>query len=198
MWRVGVVVGRFERERGDQPASTHVVPPLPHTAVLAAWLFWCAQEHALHRHALHSDVAWFGRAIHDQHHARPYHHVSIDGPGLVAAAMVVSAGLAAAASAAGVASPSTCLSLTAGYWASGLLYEATHFLTHTRVRPATRVGAALRAHRAVHHLRCDGAWFAFQAPMLDSLWRTDVPPAGREPRVAAARARAAAAAVDEW
>lgn len=111
--------------------------------------------------------------------------------------MVVSGALAAAASTAGVAPASTCLSLTAGYWASGLFYEATHFLTHTRVNPATRVGAALRAHHAAHHIRCDGAWFAFQAPVLDAMFGTDVPPAGREPRVAAARARAAAAAVDK-
>ena len=47
------------------------------TATAAAWAL---QEPLLHA-ALHAPFAWPGRAIHEAHHALPYHHVSIDGPG---------------------------------------------------------------------------------------------------------------------
>lgn len=40
--------------------------------------FWWIQEHALHKHLLHSPSDWYGKNIHESHHERPYFHISID------------------------------------------------------------------------------------------------------------------------
>ena len=163
------------RTRGQEVAARGPPPSSPPAAFLSAHAVWLWQEWAVHAHALHGSVEWAGRRVHDAHHARPYHHVSIDDPPLVLAAMAASAAVAVAV----------------GAWS-----EAAHFAAHTRVRPVTRVGAALRSHHAKHHLAGgDRAWFAFQAPFLDRALGTDAPPPAGEGRVAAERGRAAAAAV---
>ena len=182
------------RTRGQEVAARGPPPSSPPAAFLSAHAVWLWQEWAVHAHALHGSVEWAGRRVHDAHHARPYHHVSIDDPPLVLAAMAASAAVAVAFGALS-GSWSGPVSALAGYWFGGLSYEAAHFAAHTRVRPVTRVGAALRSHHAKHHLAGgDRAWFAFQAPFLDRALGTDAPPPAGEGRVAAERGRAAAAA----
>jgi hypothetical protein len=50
----------------------------------------------------------------------------------------------------------------------GLFYEWAHFSVHTRVRPRTALGKAIKAHHTKHHLVDERFWFAFSWPMIDA------------------------------
>jgi hypothetical protein len=64
---------------------------------LAAAALWCVCEWGIHRHLLHPSLPSGGKPLdpvrellrrtHEQHHARPYLHVSVDGGPLIAAFM---------------------------------------------------------------------------------------------------------------
>jgi hypothetical protein len=57
-----------------------------------------------------------GKAIHKEHHEQPYHHVSLDPPGLVIGVMLLASAVFAALL--GPASP-LWLTATAAYWSAG-------------------------------------------------------------------------------
>ena len=58
------------------------------------------------------------------------------------------------------------------YWLMGLFYEWAHFSVHTRVRPRTALGKAIKSHHTKHHLKDERLWFAFSWPRIDSLLGT--------------------------
>ncbi len=51
--------------------------------------------------------------------------------------------------------------------ASSLLYEWTHFLTHTRYVPRGRLYRRIWKHHRLHHFKHEGYWFAFTVPWID-------------------------------
>jgi len=115
-------------------------PPTPADALAAAAtaLFWIVQEWFIHDKLLHSERPWFGETVHRWHHELPYYHVSLDGIGLAAvwfstvAVLLVGAGLL-------TSSLPACLSSLAAYTFCGGLYEAAHYIAHTRMRPKTKL-----------------------------------------------------------
>lgn len=153
-------------------AGLGTFPSLGETlAIMATSLFWILQEYAIHRWALHSDAHWAGRAIHESHHDLPYYHVSIDGPLLAAVWFSTVAACSGAFVAATGAPLELWLSSLATYTFWGGVYEAAHFMAHTRV-PLTGYMRQLRAHHMRHHLRDENSWLAFCVPRVDSLFGT--------------------------
>ncbi|CAM9274340.1 unnamed protein product [Chrysoparadoxa australica] len=128
---------------------------------------WAFQEWVMHKYLLHSKFEWFGRDIHEQHHALPYMHVCIDPPSLVAAWTAVAGSIIFMS----LPQPQalTCL---ASYMGMGLMYEWVHFLVHTRVQPRTAIGRAWKRHHTLHHLKDDRFWLAFIFPWVDNLMGT--------------------------
>ena len=93
-------------------------------------LFWCIQEHVIHDKLLHSQYAWMGRDIHEAHHEKPYFNISID------PAWLMIAWLSTAHVLLRILLPFPySLSATLGYASFGLLYEWSHYIVHTRVKP---------------------------------------------------------------
>lgn len=128
---------------------------------------WVVQEWAIHRHLLHGALRWPGAAIHQQHHELPFYHVSIDPPAIVLAWGAVACAAALALlpqplawtvlgvrwkAASGLLSvcvfdwTDTMTLKTQTYWLMGLVYEWSHYIVHTRVRPATKLGRAIKEH----------------------------------------------------
>jgi 4-hydroxysphinganine ceramide fatty acyl 2-hydroxylase len=130
---------------------------------------WCFQEHWLHGRVLHSDIDWYGKEIHQAHHARPYHHISLDPAWLMVAWLVTAHCLFRCALPLPLA-----LSATLGYALAGLWYEFLHFIVHTRVR--FRRGSYLQTmkdHHARHHLVDHRYWLGFSLPSIDSFFGTN-------------------------
>lgn len=173
------------------------ISPADAFAVVSTAAFWCVQEWAIHDKLLHSEHSWFGETVHRWHHELPYYHVSLDGIGLASvwfatvAVLLVGVGLL-------TSSLAPCLTSLATYTLCGGLYEAAHYLAHTRVPlpPALR---KIRKHHTHHHTLSDEYWLAFTVPAIDSLFGTnpahkDVSASLRIRREAEAEAEAAAAA----
>ena len=139
------------------------------TTMLGMVLFWCFQEHFLHGHVLHSNLDWLGKEIHEQHHAKPYHHVSIDPAWLMLTWMGVVHVIFLY-----ILPLPLALSATLGYALSGLWYEFLHFIVHTRLR--FRKGSYLQTmkdHHARHHLIDHRYWLGFSLPVVDDLFGTN-------------------------
>ena len=139
-------------------------------ACTATGLFWCIQEWVIHDKLLHSSFIWFGECVHRWHHELPYYHVSLDGLGLAGAWFSVAAVLFI-----GVGTLTRTLAPTlsalATYTLFGGLYEASHYLAHTRV-PLPKYLEGMRRHHTRHHLVSDEFWLAFTIPAVDTLFGT--------------------------
>lgn len=122
-------------------------------AALATALFWFVQEWLIHARLLHSATPWYGSEIHRWHHELPYFHVSMDGIGLAAAwfgtvaVFLVGTGLL-------MHSLGPSLTSLTVYTLSGGVYEAAHYLAHTRA-PLPRPLDAWRQHHSQHHCISD-------------------------------------------
>lgn len=136
--------------------------------------FWVVQEWFLHRYVLHEPLiegGWLGYHIHKEHHSIPFYHVSLDGPDI---AVVWGATICALSF---IIFPGESLNVcrmdfVLTYYLMGLLYEWTHYLTHTRYKPKTAFVRSLKAHHMTHHLDDNRCKFAFTVPLLDKLFRT--------------------------
>ena len=143
-------------------------------AAVATAVFWAFQEWWIHDKLLHSPQPWFGRTVHRWHHELPYYHVSLDGIGLAAvwfgavAAVLVGAGALTSTLA-------PCLSALAAYTLCGGLYEASHYLAHTKC-PLPPALNRMRRHHACHHTVDERYWLAFTVPAIDTLLRTNPTP----------------------
>jgi hypothetical protein len=73
-----------------------------------------------------------------------------------------------------LAAPTLGVALTgmAAMAVAALVYEWTHYLTHTPYRPRSAYYARVHKNHMLHHFRDDQAWFAFTAPWLDRVLRT--------------------------
>jgi len=140
-------------------------------AFVATSAFWVVQEWVIHDKLLHSENVWFGETVHRWHHELPYYHVSLDGLGLAVAwfatVAVMLIGYGVWASALG-----PCLTALAAYTFCGGLYEAAHYLAHTRV-PLPPALNRIRRHHTHHHTVSDAHWLAFTVPAVDTLFGTN-------------------------
>jgi hypothetical protein len=132
-------------------------------------VFWWFQEHILHQKALHSNVDWVGKRIHEAHHAKNYFHVSIDSAELIIGwLLTVHLFLRA------VLPLHLALSATIGYAMAGLFYEWAHYIVHTKVkRKRGSFWAKMRDNHMRHHQINESYWLAFSIPALDDLFGTN-------------------------
>ena len=65
----------------------------------------------------------------------------------------------------------------AAFTAATLLYEWTHYLTHTPYKPRGRYYRWIRRNHRMHHFRNERYWHSFTAPFLDSAFGTGPDPA---------------------
>ena len=132
-------------------------------------VFWWVQEHILHQKALHSNVDWMGKRIHEAHHAKNYFHVSIDSAELIMGwLLTVHLFLRA------VLPLHLALSATIGYAMAGLFYEWAHYIVHTKVkRKRGSFWAKMRDNHMRHHRINEKYWLAFSIPALDDLFGTN-------------------------
>lgn len=140
-------------------------------------VFWWFQEHILHQKALHSNFDWLGKRIHEAHHDRQYHHVSIDSAELIMGWLLTVHIFLRACLPLPLA-----LSTTIGYATAGLLYEWTHYIVHTKVKPKRgSFWARVRDNHIRHHQIDNKNWLAFSVPTIDDLFGTN--PSVKEARL---------------
>ena len=145
-------------------------PSMADLAVFATSIvFWWVQEHVLHQKALHSNIDWVGKRIHEAHHARNYFHVSIDSAELIIGwLLTVHLFLRA------VLPLHLAMSATIGYAMAGLFYEWAHYIVHTKVkRKRGSFWAKMRDNHMRHHRINERYWLAFSVPALDDWFGTN-------------------------
>lgn len=130
--------------------------------------FWSLQEHVLHDKVLHSEKEWVGKEIHQQHHAQPYYHVSIDPAPLLLGWMFI-AHLAFRM----LLPLPLALTATIAYSLSGIFYEWAHYIVHTKVRFRSKFWKRVKENHLRHHVVSDEFWFAFSMPFIDDLFHTN-------------------------
>ena len=132
---------------------------------LGASTFWIMHEWFAHEYLFHRGRGWAAQ-MHQFHHDLPYYHVSVDAPMFAVLWFVV------ASSVCTWFISMTHLRLTAitTYACMGLMYEFTHFISHTRV-PLKGFLAHRRRHHMRHHFINDAYWLAFTAPCVDDWLR---------------------------
>jgi Fatty acid hydroxylase superfamily len=150
-------------------ATTAAVGLSDAIVVSAAVVFWWLQEHWMHKYLLHSSQDWYGKQVHEQHHIKPYHHVSIDpAPLMLGWMMAVHIVLRAT-----LPLP-LAISATIGYAAAGLFYEWSHFIVHTKVRfPGGSFWQRMKDHHIRHHLVDSDYWLAFSVTQVDDIFGTN-------------------------
>ena len=140
-------------------------------AASSAVVFWWFQEHFLHQKVLHSNVDWIGKQIHEEHHDKPYYHVSIDSAPLLLIWMTVAHMVLFRW---WLPFP-LALSATIGYALAGLTYEWSHYIVHTRVKLTNKFWVRIRDNHIRHHRLSHDHWFSFTMPWLDDLFGTNPP-----------------------
>lgn len=146
-------------------------------------IIWWVQEYFFHRILLHSPFQWIGKSIHQTHHGKKYFHISIDPPELLLGWLFTAHFILKS-----VLPWHFCLSATIGYALAGLVYEWSHYIVHTKVRPPTvkaasgtfsfsetlsRLFSQMRDNHMRHHLVDDRYWYAFSVPAMDDLFDTN-------------------------
>jgi hypothetical protein len=150
----------------------HLSPmELPDIVVFgASILFWSVQEHFLHQKLLHSKQDWIGKDIHEDHHKKPYYHISIDPASLLLGWMFTAHVFLML-----VLPLPLALSATVGYACSGLFYEWAHYIVHTKVRFPNGFWKRVKDNHVRHHMVNYNYWFAFSCPWIDDLFGTNPP-----------------------
>jgi hypothetical protein len=148
----------------------------------AVVVWWPFQEWLAHKHLLHLKPFTFGgRTIdplfasrHRLHHRDPD---DVDGallpPELVEIAARANVAFWALATG---GSPRKTATGVATYATMALLYEWTHFLAHTNVKPKRAWYARIRRNHRAHHYRNEAYWYSFVYPQVDTWLRTDPDP----------------------
>ena len=75
-----------------------------------------------------------------------------------------------------VPSPELALTAMVSWFGWGLLYEWTHFLTHTQYRPRSGFYTVVQRNHMRHHFKHERYWFAFTWPYFDTWFGTDPDP----------------------
>ncbi len=148
---------------------------------LGILVYWPLQEWFAHRYIQHLKPRellghrldpGFARA-HRLHHREPWRlEPAFIPPGVVAAAYLVNVLFW------WLTMPSARFALTGVslFSVMALVYEWTHFLTHTTFRPRTRYYARIARNHRLHHFKHEGYWFAFTMPVIDALLGTSPDP----------------------
>ncbi len=169
----------FARIQSSLPYSTAEL-----SIFASSIIVWWIQEYFFHRILLHSPCQWLGKSIHQTHHGKNYFHVSIDPPELLLGWL-----LCAHLILKSVLPWHYCLSATIGYALAGLVYEWSHYIVHTKVRPPptgtdrttsfflsetfSRLFSQMRDNHMRHHLVDDRYWYSFSIPAMDDLFDTN-------------------------
>jgi hypothetical protein len=157
---------RCTRERPDRTDLAIV-------AGVAAW--WPLQEWLAHRYVLHAPPRRIaGREIdpkvarlHRSHHADPWNNVGLPLSFLIPAVPVHALVWAAV-------TPNRRRALTGmlAFGSATLVYEWTHFLTHTSYRPKRSWFRKLQRRHRLHHFKDENKWLGFTVPYVDDLFGT--------------------------
>jgi hypothetical protein len=151
--------------------------PEPADAALAAAVvvWWPLQEWLAHRFILHAEpkeVA--GRTIdpkvaqlHRAHHADPWRNVGLPLPFLTLAVPVHAAAWLLL-----TRNRERALTGMLAYSSATLVYEWTHFLTHTAYRPRGSWFRRLQRRHRLHHFKHEKHWYGFTVPYVDDLFGT--------------------------
>jgi hypothetical protein len=153
-------------------------------AVLTAGIVvgWGLQEHWAHKHLLHlKPFQLFGRTFdlyfarrHRAHHRAPWDLAqTMLPPRVVITAAVINAALW------WLIMPTRELALTGitAYTAMALLYEWSHYLTHTPYQPKGRLYRRILMNHRLHHFKHEDYWLGFTNPFFDDLFGTAPDPA---------------------
>lgn len=159
-------------------------PPGPRDVLAAAGAlaWWPLQEWLAHKHLLHLPPITIGGRTFDPLFARKHreHHADPDDVDTtLLPPEVIDAAIPAAAVAWIVLLGPSRAAVTgfATYSTMALVYEWTHLLVHTSVRPRSAFYARVRRNHRLHHYRNERYWLGFTLPHLDALLGTDPPPA---------------------
>jgi sterol desaturase/sphingolipid hydroxylase (fatty acid hydroxylase superfamily) len=131
-------------------------------------IFWLFQEHFLHAQVQHSELDWYGKQIHQEHHDKPYFSISID-PAPLMLAWLATAGLILRC----LFPLPMAVSAALGYATAGLFYEWSHYIVHTKVKPPNRFMRTMRDNHMRHHQIDNRYWFAFSLPAIDDVFSTN-------------------------
>jgi hypothetical protein len=149
-------------------------------ASVAAW--WPLQEWLMHRHLLHLEPRTIGPWTFDpifakRHRFHHQHPSDVDGTLLPVA--VIEAAIPAASAALLLLSGPRRRTVTAmaTYSTMALVYEWTHFLVHTGIRPEGGYFRKVRQNHRLHHFRSEHHWLGFTVPLVDRWLGTDPDPA---------------------
>lgn len=140
---------------------------------VAAW--WPLQEWLAHKHILHAEPREIaGRTVdpvvsqlHRAHHQDPWRNVGLP-MGFLAAAVPVHIGAWLLAT----RDRRRALTGMAAYSGATLLYEWTHFLTHTAYRPKRSWFRRLQRRHRLHHFKDEHQWYGFTVPYVDDAFGT--------------------------
>lgn len=64
------------------------------------------------------------------------------------------------------------LSFSLGLMFMLLVYEWTHFVAHTPIKPKTKVGQKLKKWHLLHHFKNEHYWYGVSTPLMDIIFRT--------------------------
>lgn len=148
-------------------------------AAVAAW--WPLQEWGAHRWLLHlRPRAVFGLRVdpyfaraHRRHHRDPRRIGPTLLPLRVVLGAVPGASLAFRLLLRDVRRRRTAM---ATYATMALLYEWTHFLVHTGVKPRSAFYRRVRRNHRLHHYRNENYWYGFTLPHVDAALGTEPDP----------------------
>mgnify|MGYP001572956901 CR=1 FL=1 len=149
-------------------------------ATVVAW--WPLQEWLMHKHLLHlrptaTPLGTFDPMFSRRHRWHHRHPDDVDGtllpPPVVHASMPASAAIFLLL----LGPRRRTITAFAAYSTMALVYEWTHFIVHTGVRPEHDYVKALRRNHLLHHYRSEAYWLGFTAPIVDDLFGTNPDPA---------------------
>lgn len=143
-------------------------------------LWWPLQEWLAHRYVLHARPRRvLGRTIdptvarrHREHHADPWRNIGLP-LSFLAPAVPVHALVWLLLT----RTRRRALTGMLAYGAVTLVYEWTHFLTHTSYRPRRRWYRELQRRHRLHHFKDEHHWLGFTVPWVDDLFGTAPDPA---------------------
>merc|ERR1712151_710838 len=149
-------------------SGSYYIQPIEGCLLIGSIIFWWFQEHFMHGKLLHSKIDWMGKRIHEEHHKKPYYHISIDSPELVLGWLFIAHFIFRL-----ILPLPLAISATIGYASAGLFYERSHYIVHTRVKPTTNFFRKVRDHHIRHHLVNEKYWLGFSVPKIDDIFGTN-------------------------
>lgn len=154
--------------------------PLVMATVIAWWPLqeWLAHKHLLHLRPKKTPFGTFDPVFSQRHRWHHEHPDDVDGTLLPPRVIYTGIPMAGAILTGLLGPRRRALSAFATYSTMALVYEWTHFIVHTGVRPKREYVKTLRRNHLLHHFRNEQYWLGFTAPIVDRMLGTDPDPAG--------------------